>query len=354
VRLLLVDDDPGLRTLLRTTFESYDLVVDEAESAEEAAERVRTALPDVIVLDMLMPGIDGLELCRQLKNDPATRDIGVVLLTGADLDPALAREAGADAFVAKPFSPLDLLTAVEQLAGGVEGLPGRRNGGDASNEQLLLYANDLRHLLDLERGQRRLLQEAYRDTVAALAAALEQKDTGTRAHSQRVQLYALELASELAPELTQDASAAYGFLLHDVGKIGIPDRILLKPGRLTASERRLMETHTILGEQVLSGVSFLEGEALRIVRSHHERWDGGGYPDRIGGEEIPVGARIFAVADALDAITTDRPYRKGQPWDVARREILAESGKQFAPEVVDAFRARERDLHVVRREFATA
>ena len=221
-------------------------------------------------------------------------------------------------------------------------------------EQLLLYARDLRHLLEIERGQRHLLENAYHETVAALATALESKDTGTRAHSQRVQRYAVELTKSIHPELVDDQSTEYGFLLHDVGKIGIPDEILLKPGPLSDAERRRMMTHTILGEQMLGGVAFLRGEGLRVVRSHHERWDGNGYPDGMTGTEIPLGARIFAVADALDAMTSDRPYRNAMSWAAAGREILSESSRQFDPEVVKAFLSRDRALRAIRREFAAA
>jgi ribonuclease P protein subunit RPR2 len=155
-------------------------------------------------------------------------------------------------------------------------------------------------------------------------------------------------------ELAGDPSAEYGFLLHDVGKIGIPDRVLQKPGPLDESERALMQTHTLLGEQVLGVVAFLQGEGVRVVRSHHERWDGEGYPDGLVGDEIPLGARIFAVADTLDAITSDRPYRAAGPWSDAHEEIVRQSGKQFDPGVVDAFRDCEPALRLVRREFAAA
>src|SRR5207248_8684755 len=143
------------------------------------------------------------------------------------------------------------------------------------------------------------------------------------------------------PDLIDDQSTEYGFLLHDVGKIGIPDDILLKPAPLSVAERRRMETHTVLGEQMLGGVAFLQGEGLRVVRSHHERWDGTGYPDGRAGSEIPLGARIFAVADALDAMTSDRPYRRALSWKTAGSEILAQSSHQFDPAVVQAFTASE-------------
>ena len=297
MRVLLVDDDAGLRELLRMTFEGFDVEVDEAADAVAAASIVAERRPDVIVLDVMMPGIDGLEFCRQLKADPATRDIAVVLLTGSKSGTRVAADAaGADAFLAKPFSPLELLGVTERLAGRLYGVPMRvtRETGDPE-EQLLLYARDLRHVLEVERGQRKLLQNAYHETVAALATALDSKDTGTREHSQRVQRYALELTRAVEPELAEDPSVEYGFLLHDVGKIGIPDRVLLKPNPLTKDEWRLMQTHTVLGEQMLGGVAFLHGDGLKVVRSHHERWDGRGYPDGARGEEIPLDAHCPCV-----------------------------------------------------------
>jgi putative two-component system response regulator len=352
VRLLLVDDDPGLRALVRTTCEVFDFEVDEAESADAAVERMAVRRPEVLVLDVSMPGMTGLELCRALKDDPATSEIGVVLLTGAETGTQLkADSAGADALLRKPFSPLELLSVVERIAGGRFGVPFRAQRR-REDEQMLLYAQDLRHLLEIERGQRVLVQKAYRETVAALASALESKDTGTREHSQRVQRYAVELAGEVAPGLLDDPSTEYGFLLHDVGKIGIPDNILRKPKPLDDREQRLMETHTVLGEQVLGGVAFLQGQGIRVVRSHHERWDGRGYPDGLAGAEIPLAARIFAVADALDAMTSDRPYRAAGTWESAGEEITDQAERQFDPAVVRAFAAREPKLRAIQRSFA--
>jgi response regulator RpfG family c-di-GMP phosphodiesterase len=356
LRVLLVDDDANLRALLRTTFDVFDIDVQEAGSAAEARPLINGAKPDVIVLDVMMPDTDGIEFCRELKADAATRDIGVVLLSGSEGGARVAADAaGAEAYVPKPFSPLELLAVVERLAGGLYGVPFRatRKRG-TEEEQLLLYARDLRHLLQLERDQRLALATAYHDTVAALASALETKDVATRAHSQRVQRYAIELARTIDGEIVDDPSAEYGFLLHDVGKIGIPDRILRKPGALSEEERALMMTHTLLGEQMLAGIPFLQGSGMQIVRSHHERWDGRGYPDQLVGDDIPIGARIFAVADALDAMTSDRPYRAAGPWEHAREEVIAESGRQFDPDVVTAFLDSEEDLHEIRLEFVAA
>jgi ribonuclease P protein subunit RPR2 len=351
LRLLLVDDDDGLRALLRTTFEAVDVEVDEAPDAIAARERIAAARPDAVVLDVRMPGTDGVALCAQLKGARETRDVPVVLLTGDDLaTDAVAQEVGADALVLKPFSPLELLAVVERVSAGLHGTPVGASSGKRPEEQLLLYARDLRHMLELERGQRRLLQAAYHETVSALAGALESKDSATGEHSERVQRYALELAQVAAPEIVEDESVVCGFILHDVGKIGIPDKILQKPGPLTEPERRVMETHTVVGEQLLSGVSFLQGEGLGVVRSHHERWDGRGYPDGLAGGDIPVAARIFAVADALDAMTSNRPYRKAMSWAAAGRELAAQAGKQFDPAVVEAFRSCDRALRRVRKE----
>ena len=358
MRILLVDDDPALRKLLATTFEVADVDVLEAENAEAARRHIRRGHPSVIVLDVNMPGTTGLELCRELKDDAETSRTPIVLLTGADGGTAAAaKEAGADAIVRKPFSPLELLAVAERLAGGLYGVPFRatKSHGKRPEAELLLYARDLRHMLELERGQRQLLQSAYMETVSALASALESKDTGTRAHSQRVQSYASALAERVGDSsVTTDASAPYGFLLHDVGKIGIPDGILQKPGPLSPAERRRMQTHTVLGEAMLSGVAFLQGEGLRVVRSHHERWDGRGYPDELARDEIPVGARIFAVADALDAMTSHRPYRRAMSWESARSEILGQSGRQFDPMIVEAFVGVETELREIRRDLAAA
>jgi len=174
VRLLLVDDDAALRALLRTTFEVVDIELEEAHSAEAALAAVHDSPPDAIVLDVRMPGMSGLELCRKLKADPETKGIGIVLLTGSEGGTREdAADAGADALVRKPFSPLELLAVVERLTGGLRPVPPRPAPGTDSEGQLLLYARDLRHLLEIERGQRVLLQDAYKETVGGRASALE-------------------------------------------------------------------------------------------------------------------------------------------------------------------------------------
>jgi HD-GYP domain-containing protein (c-di-GMP phosphodiesterase class II) len=220
--------------------------------------------------------------------------------------------------------------------------------------RLMLQARDLSRLLEVERAQRRLLQQAYRQTTTALADALEAKDRRTGLHALRVQRYALELTSAFDRSLLDDPGLEHGFLLHDTGKIAISDRILDKPGPLTDEELEVVHEHPVIGEEILRDVSFLHGEALRIVRSHHERWDGTGYPDRLAENAIPVGARIFAVADALDALTTDRPYRHALSWSEAIDEVFAQDGRQFDPRVISAFAICEPRLRLLHSELAMA
>jgi response regulator RpfG family c-di-GMP phosphodiesterase len=352
LHILVVDDDPNLRALLRTSFEVAEIEVDEADSARSAATKIASRHPDVVVLDVAMPGVDGITFCRGLKADPITRGIPVVLLTGDQIAESSGRDAGADAFLRKPFSPLALLTLVERLGAGSYERAGEA-APHSTDKQLLLYAQDFRRLLELERGQRALLQNAYRETVVAVARALESKDGGTGAHSERVRRYATELATAVEPTLLEEPSLEYGFILHDVGKIAIPDTVLAKPEPLTESERRLLETHPILGEQMVGQAALLRGHGARVVRSHHERWDGRGYPDNLAGEDIPLGARIFSVADALDAMTSDRPYRRAGPWQDAVSEIVQRAGTQFDPEIVACFREREEALRRIYYEFNT-
>ena len=345
-RVLVVDDDPGLRLLLRTTLPASEFDVEEADSAETAAETARFFRPEVVILDVSLPGKDGLTFCRELKRSP--RPPHVILLTGGDIESDDLRRAGADAVLRKPFSPVELLMLVDKVSHEIVPVGGSASG--SQDEQLLIYARDLSRVVEVERGQRRLLQHAYRQTVTALADALEAKDRSTGLHGRRVQRYGLELAAAYDESLVADPSLEYGFLLHDVGKIGIPETILRKPGPLDGTERRLMQRHPLLGVEILDGIPLLEGVGLDVVRSHHERWDGTGYPDGLAGEEIPVAARIFAVADALDAITTDRPYRKRLSWETAIDEILGNSNAQFDPGVVAAFALREGRLRTIATE----
>ena len=341
-RILLVDDEAPLRSLLRATLAADDFDVREAGSVEQAEQVIRFWQPTVVLLDVNLPGKDGLSFCTDLAR--SRPEISVVLLTGEQLSATTARLAGAKAVMHKPFSPLELLSLVAQVVDGQEFVAGPPNAEDG---QLLIYARDLASIAQAERRQRKLLQDAYRQTATALADAVDVRDRATGLHAQRVRRYALQLTEAVDPSLLDDPSLEYGFLLHDVGKIGIGDNVLLKPGPLTPDEQELVRLHPDIGAQILQDVALLQGVGLDVVRHHHERWDGAGYPDGLAGEEIPMGARIFAVADTLDAMTTDRPYRPALAWDEAVEEILAQSGHQFDPEVVQAFVVGEADLRAV-------
>jgi putative two-component system response regulator len=210
-------------------------------------------------------------------------------------------------------------------------------------EQLLAFARDINEVYRRERArtaelERALedLEESYLATVKTLAFVVEAKDVHTRSHLDRAHDYAVALASRVAPELAADQTLRYGFFLHDIGKIGIPERILSKPGPLTDDEWAIMRTHPLLGAQILSPVKFLV-PALPIVEAHHEKWDGSGYPRGLRGDQIPLGARIFALVDAFDAMTSDRPYRRALPFEQALDQIASCAGTHFDPDVVYAF-----------------
>jgi ribonuclease P protein subunit RPR2 len=213
----------------------------------------------------------------------------------------------------------------------------RRERDAADNElQLERYAADLRETFKEERARSQQLAGSYAATVRALTNAVEARDAYTGKHAERVAAYGIEIARALGIPRPEAPEFEFGFLLHDIGKLAVPDAILYKPGELTQEERAVMATHPEFGAQILSGIEFLS-EAARVVRNHHERWDGTGYPDGLAGDEIPLAARVFAVADVLDALTTDRPYRPASPVSEAREMICAQAGTHFDPRVVAAF-----------------
>jgi putative nucleotidyltransferase with HDIG domain len=339
-RILIVDDDPALRALVHTTL-TAEFEVAEAEDAQRASDLARLWRPTVVLLDVAMPGMDGLSFCADLKRKPIYGPTLVVLLTGADIGAEEAVRVNADALLRKPFSPLELVGVIDRLT-GADGVETGTELTEKPSDQVLLYARDLSRLVEIERMQRRVVQDAYRETVTALANALEAKDTGTGTHSLRVRHYAADLTAAVEPSLLGDPSLEYGFLLHDIGKIAVPNELLAKRGPLGPREMEVMRRHTVIGAEILGDVTFLQGEGLKIIRSHHEHWDGSGYPDGLAGREIPLSARIFAVADALDAMTGERPYRRPASWEAAADEISAQSGQQFEPDIVQVFR-REKD-----------
>jgi ribonuclease P protein subunit RPR2 len=208
----------------------------------------------------------------------------------------------------------------------------------AENEQQLeRYAADLRETFKEERARAQELRQSYMLTVRALASAVEARDAYTGRHAERVAAYGLQLADAYGLRLGDDPEIEFGFLLHDAGKVAVPDAILFKPGRLTPAERLIIEQHPVTGSEIVRDIDFL-GAARDVIRHHHERWDGTGYPDKLAGEDIPISARIFAVADTLDALTTNRPYRRASSIAQARVIILQGVGSHFDPTVIEAFK----------------
>jgi ribonuclease P protein subunit RPR2 len=230
-------------------------------------------------------------------------------------------------------SDSELVREIERLRAE---LAQRERDAADKERQLERYAADLRETFKQERARSQELQRSYMATVRALSNAVEARDAYTSKHAERVTAYGLHIARAMRSPLAATPQIEFGFLLHDIGKVAIPDAILYKPGPLTGEERALMAQHPVIGARIVREIEFL-GDASAVVRSHHERWDGRGYPDGLAEEEIPLSARVFAVADVLDALTTVRPYRPASELDVARDMIIAASGTQFDPAVIEAF-----------------
>lgn len=360
-RILVADDEDHIRKLVRITLSrSERITVIEATNGMGLLKLAEEQQPDLLILDNKMPGMSGLECCRALRARRAFAAVPIILLTAHDSaqDRRAALAAGATEFLTKPFSPRSLVDLVERhlgvesAASAPSGLAARPSSSNPV-EQLLLYAADLSSSMEEMRTAHRRLQAAYLGTVDALASALETRDVETAGHCRRVAASTVELARLLAVTAEQLPAIQFGAMLHDVGKIGVPDAILCKPGKLTEEEWRVMRRHPELGERMLQGLEFLQ-EALPIIGAHHERWDGQGYPQGLAGAAIPMGARIFAIADTLDAMLSDRPYRASLPWERAVAEILAGAGSQFDPQVVEVFQQHAERLTALYRDPASA
>jgi ribonuclease P protein subunit RPR2 len=238
-----------------------------------------------------------------------------------------------------------------EVAALQEALDRHRVEDAAKERQLDRYAAELRATSRRERHRARELDDSYMATVRALSNAVEARDAYTAHHAERVAAFGVEIAAVSGLPLSSQPEIEFGFLLHDVGKVAVPDAILFKPGRLDATELEIMRRHPVIGEEIIAGIAFL-GPATEVVRHHHERWDGSGYPDGLAGEEIPLAARVFALADALDALTSDRPYRDAVTIAQARR-ILHQSPGHFDPAVLDAFeQISDARLEEIRRQSA--
>ncbi|HEY1514270.1 MAG TPA: HD domain-containing phosphohydrolase [Gaiellaceae bacterium] len=333
LRVLVVDDDRGLCEMLRLVLELEGLEVVTANHVIEAEKRLTEAVPDVIVLDIGLPGIDGVFYCERLRESLRTRRLPIIAISGSEEAGRRARLAGANAVLIKPLEPLHLLATVNKLC-AVSSEDSRIDGTHP----------DIMRLIEIGQRQHELLTDSYRQILESLLDALESRDAETSAHSRRVGAYATRLTLELDPSLLDDPTLEWGFLLHDIGKIAIPDSILLKPGPLDSTERRAIEKHPLIGHRLVGHIPFVQGRGIEVIRSHHERWDGLGYPDGLKADRIPPAARIFHVADALDAMTDKRPYRDAMRWADAVDEILRLRETQFDPDAVDALVAAEPEI----------
>jgi len=336
-KVLVVEDSrtQALRARLGLEAEGFEVVV--APRSEHALECARSERPDVVLSDVRMPGMDGFQLCRSFRSDGELAQTPFVLSSGtfsSEEDREFALAIGAQAYVEKGMEPRDLAALLHDLLGPRAALPAEELD-DASF--LTWYRGRLLHrLIEEEAALERAsiaVGAAYDLTLEALVSALDLRDTETRHHSWRVTAYALRIARGLGLEGEFLVDLERGALLHDIGKIGVPDSILRKAGPLDDDEWLEMRKHPRAGYDMLAGIDFLERSA-QIVLTHHERWDGDGYPLRLKGDDIPLGSRIFAVSDTIDAITSKRPYRDGRPFGVALDEIRRMSGSQFDPEIV--------------------
>jgi response regulator RpfG family c-di-GMP phosphodiesterase len=328
-RLLVADDDVAVRSVL-AEFLSADYECDAVGSAEEALGLLKTGEFQLVVSDIKMEGMSGLELIPRVRE--LSPDTLVIVVSGSqDIESAVeALRAGAFDYIVKPFD-LDHLRFAVGRALEHQRLLAAKRGYESYLERMVAQRT-----AELD-GALRSCEDAYRTTLKALVAALEARDSETHGHSERVVNFSLRLGRELALDSEQTRSLEFGSLLHDIGKIGVPDAILRKPARLDEEEWVRMREHPLHGQKILRGIEFLEG-AARVVAQHHERWDGTGYPLGLSGAQIDLNARIFAVADAFDAITSDRVYRAGRSYDEALAELEAHAGRQFDPHVVEAFR----------------
>jgi putative nucleotidyltransferase with HDIG domain len=327
--ILVVDDEEAIREVVSTMLESKGYHCTAVQNGRVAQEQVKKSTPDLVLSDMIMPEMDGLKFLEWMRQyDP---EVPVIMVTAIhDISTALeAIRRGAYDYILKPFEKDQLFLGVGRA------LQHRRliieNRSYQSNLEQLVEERTARLEAALDQ-----LEQSYDDTLEALGSALDLKDAETEGHCQRVTAFCISIAKEMpvpAPYLAVLARAAF---LHDIGKMAIPDGILRKPGPLNDDEKQIMRKHCEIGYNMLIRIPFLR-DAAEIVLAHQEFYDGSGYPRGLKGDQIPLGARIFTIADSLDAMISDRPYRRALPMSHAREEILRCSGSQFDPKVVEVF-----------------
>jgi putative two-component system response regulator len=342
-KILITDDEKDIRELLRDFLESEGYECHLAANAFEALEKFRADADfDVLMSDIRMPGKSGLELLDDVKQ--LNEDVMVIMISAVkDIESAIAAMSkGAYDYVSKPFK----LNEVSFVAN--KAMEKRRLVQENKEYQKQLEKMVEERTSELKQALIEL-DKTYNFTLRAMVTALDTRDTETQGHSLRVVRFTLKLA-ELMGIVDKNTLKIYeyGALLHDIGKIGIPDAILRKPGKLDAEEWRIMKGHPAIGYNVLKRIKFLE-EAAQIVMHHHEAFDGSGYPDGLVGTNIPLGARIFNIADAIDAMTSDRPYQKALPFEVAAHELLRHSGQQFDPAIITVFNKTSLDFWIAEK-----
>jgi putative nucleotidyltransferase with HDIG domain len=342
-RILIVDDEQGIRRLLSDGLKLEGFDCSEASGGAKALELLAAHPFDAVISDLRMPGTSGLELLGGVREKHP--QVAFLMATAVD-DVRVgieAMKAGADDYLVKPFQLEMVLTAVRRA------IERKRLEQELEDYRLRLEEMVEQRTRQLQAAIKRI-EQTYDETLEALARTLDLRDNETAGHSRRVTRYCLEIAQAMGCDIAQLKTLKRGVHLHDIGKIGIPDAILRKPAKLTEEERAVMEGHVTIGYELVCHIAFLARSA-EIVLTHHERYDGTGYPQGLRGEEIPLSARIFAVADTLDAMTSDRPYRRALPFSAAREEIIRQSERQFDPKVVEGFLAiPERVLETIRLE----
>ena len=328
-RVLIVDDETPLRELLVELLTGKGYECQDSPSGDNALRLLEQQPFDIVISDLRMPGISGLTLLEQVREKYP--QIAFLMATADDdiQNGIRAMKLGANDYLVKPFQLEGVLASVQRAL---------------ERKQLEIEVENYRRNLEeiVEQRTKQLntamkrIELNYDETLEALGAALDLRDTETEGHSRRVSRYCLEMARAMGCSDEERKQIRRGAYLHDIGKIGTPDSILLKPGKLTPEETTIMQSHARIGYDLVCRIAFL-APAAEIVRTHQDRYDGTGYPQGLGGNEIPLGGRIFAVADTLDAMTSDRSYRQALPFSVARAEIAGESGRQFDPQVVKVF-----------------
>lgn len=327
--ILIADDEQMVRELINIALRKEGFTCHQASSADEGLDVSRNQKIDLALLDIMMPGRSGIELLKELKE--TTPDTTVLMITAMnDMDTALSCiHNGAEDYITKPFN-LDrvLLTVKNTLEKRRLTLENREYQAD-----LELKVREQTEEIRQAMGK---INKAYEHTLAALIRALDAREKEVGSHSERVMAYACLLAKAAGIDREECTKLGKGALLHDIGKIGVSDNILLKPGKLDEAEWEIMRRHPAVGYDILAGIGFFAG-AAELVLAHHEAYNGTGYPNGLSGSSIPISARIFALADTLDAMTSDRPYRKALTYRAVREEVARCSGKQFDPELVEVF-----------------